>query len=341
MKMLSVATVAALGLLGATLTHAQSDYEETAYNGDSGSRSLFDNRWYVAPFVSFTWVDEDRGTDDGWGGGLSIGKPLNRWLNLELRTMYSNLNRDDGQGDFNTWDIGADGLLFFRREGFQPFLLAGIGTTYDDFSCNSQIKANGLCTRDGSDWSFMANAGAGFLVPISDRVALRADGRYRYETNQGGFNDAENFGDWIVSVGVQIPLGPLARPVTRTYSLSADTLFDFDEATLRPEGRSSITRLSRDLDDVSYESVNVVGHTDPIGSDAYNLELSDRRANTVRTELVQDGVPSGRVSARGVGETELKVTPEECAWARSKAELIECYQPNRRVDVSVEGVIPK
>lgn len=166
-------------------------------------------------------------------------------------------------------------------------------------------------------------------------------GRYRYETNQGGFNNADNFGDWIVSVGIQIPLGPLARPVTRTYSLSADALFDFDEANLRPEGRTSIARLSRDLDQVSYEAVDVVGHTDPLGSDAYNQDLSERRAGTVRTELVQEGVPSGRISSRGVGETQLKVTPAECAGAGSKAELIDCYQPNRRVDVSVQGVTEK
>lgn len=171
-----IPALAALGLLGASFAHAQSDYVETTYTGDSESRSLFDNRWYIAPFASYTWPDEDRGTDDGWGGGVSVGKPLNQWLNLELRTMYSELGRDNGQGDFNIWDIGVDGLVFFRREGFQPFLLAGIGTTYDEFSCDSTLKANGLCSREGSEWSSMANAGAGFLVPITDRVLLRADG---------------------------------------------------------------------------------------------------------------------------------------------------------------------
>ena len=334
-------SAAALAVATPMVVYAQSDYVETPSSGTMSSTPLFDNRWYVAPFASYTFAEDDRGTDDGWGGGVSFGKPLNKWLNLELRTMYSHLARDQGQGSFNTWDIGVDALVFFSRGGFQPFLLAGIGTTYDDFSCNSVIKANGLCSREGSDWSFMSNAGAGFVVPLSDRIALRMDGRYRYETNQGGFNAAENFGDWVVSAGIQIPLGPLARPVTRQYSLSADALFDFDSATLRPAGQSSIARLSRDLTEVSYESVDVTGHTDPLGSDAYNQDLSERRAGSVRTELVQEGVPSGRISARGAGESQLKVTPEECAGAGSRAALIECYQPNRRVDVSVYGVTPK
>jgi OOP family OmpA-OmpF porin len=334
-------SAAVLALAAPIFVYAQSDYVETPSSGGMTSASLFDNRWYVAPFASYTFAEEDRGTDDGWGAGASFGKPVNKWLNLELRTMYSHLARDQGQGSFNTWDIGVDALVFFKRGGFQPFLLAGIGTTYDDFSCNSVIKANGLCSREGSDWSFMSNAGAGFIVPLSERVALRMDGRYRYETNQGGFNDADNFGDWVVTAGIQIPLGPLARPVTRQYSLSADALFDFDKATLRPEGRTRIARLGTDLDNVSYDSVDVTGHTDPIGSDAYNQDLSQRRADSVRTELVQEGVPSGRINAQGVGETQLKVTPQDCAGARNRAALIECYQPNRRVDVSVYGVTTK
>ena len=334
-------SVAALALAAPNFVAAQSDYVETPSTGYASSTPLFDNRWYVAPFASYTFPEDNRGTDDGWGGGASVGKPLNKWLNLELRTMYSHLARDEGQGSFNTWDIGVDALAFFRRDGFQPFLLAGIGTTYDDFSCNSVIKTNGLCSREGSDWSFMSNVGVGFVIPISDRISLRMDGRYRYETNQGGFNDADNFGDWIVSAGIQIPFGRLARPVTRQYSLSADALFDFDEATLRPKGRTSIVRLSRDLQTVSYDSVDVTGHTDPLGSDVYNQDLSERRADSVRTELVQEGVPSGRISAQGVGETQLKVTPQDCAGAGSRAALIDCYQPNRRVDVSVYGVTPK
>jgi OOP family OmpA-OmpF porin len=143
---------------------------------------------------------------------------------------------------------------------------------------------------------------------------------------------------------VVIPLGDRAAPapkVTKTYELSADALFDFNQSSLKPAGRTTIDNFSRDLEQVNYDSIRVAGHTDPIGSQEYNLALSDRRANTVREELVDRGVPGDRITAQGYGKSNLKVTPADCAHAKSRAALIECYQPNRRVDVAVEGVTPK
>jgi OOP family OmpA-OmpF porin len=89
--------------------------------------------------------------------------------------------------------------------------------------------------------------------------------------------------------------------------------------------------------DASVNSIQVVGHTDPLGSDAYNQQLSERRANTVARYLASQGVPADRIRAEGRGETQLRVTPEECAaqGARSRSALIQCYQPNRRVEVTI------
>jgi len=300
---------------------------------------MFDDRWYVAPFGSYTWVDSDRGADDGWGGGFSVGKPINEWLNLEFRTMYSTLgNAGSSAGNYRVLDLGVDAQYFFRRKGFQPFLLAGIGTSQDDFSC----ARGAFCNNEHKDWSFMANAGAGFLVPINDKVAFRMDGRYRYSTNQGNFNRADNFGDWVLSAGIQIPFGSApAAPTTRRLELSADTLFAFNKSQLSSQGVNEINSLSRDLDQVSYESVDVTGHTDPIGSDEYNRRLSEDRADSVKGQLVQDGTPASGISTYGMGESQLKVTPGDCAGAKGKQALIDCYQPNRRVEVTVNGVTEK
>ncbi|MGE5155387.1 MAG: hypothetical protein ACM3ST_15430, partial [Bdellovibrio bacteriovorus] len=61
----------------------------------------------------------------------------------------------------------------------------------------------------------------------------------------------------------------------------------------------------------------------------------------VRNQLVTEGVPGDRISAQGFGETQLKVTEADCAGAKSRAALIECFQPNRRVEVTVEGMTAK
>jgi OOP family OmpA-OmpF porin len=108
-------------------------------------------------------------------------------------------------------------------------------------------------------------------------------------------------------------------------------------------GVSTIDNFARDLDKFDYTGVQVDGHTDPLGSDAYNQDLSDRRANTVRTQLISEGVPADRLRAQGFGETQLKITEAECRaqGAKTKEALIACLQPNRRVEVTVDGMTDK
>jgi outer membrane protein OmpA-like peptidoglycan-associated protein len=131
-------------------------------------------------------------------------------------------------------------------------------------------------------------------------------------------------------------------PVTRKTELSADTLFAFNKATLTRQGEAALDNFLQDLRGASVSSIRVIGHTDPLGSDAYNMQLSEERANSVTQYLVSHGVPADRIHAEGRGETELKVTPEECAaqGAKTRPALIQCYQPNRRVDMTVTGAAP-
>jgi hypothetical protein len=80
-----VLTVSAC-LLGTSLAAVAQTMEEGAYQ----TVPSFDTRWYISPFAAYTWADEDRGTDDGAGWGFAVGKPINEWLNLELRMTYTN-----------------------------------------------------------------------------------------------------------------------------------------------------------------------------------------------------------------------------------------------------------
>ncbi|WP_413437876.1 OmpA family protein [Sulfuriferula sp. GW1] len=128
---------------------------------------------------------------------------------------------------------------------------------------------------------------------------------------------------------------PAPVPVTvQKVSLSADALFDFNKATLKPKGKTTLDDFVRDLESAKYDEVHVVGHADRIGSHAYNQKLSVRRADSVKDYLVSKGVPADKISAKGVGETEPVTKPGECV-GRKSPKLIACLQPDRRVDIEV------
>jgi outer membrane protein OmpA-like peptidoglycan-associated protein len=126
------------------------------------------------------------------------------------------------------------------------------------------------------------------------------------------------------------PPAPVVMP-TEPLRLSADALFAFDSAVLTAEGRRSIDAV---LDQVriasQVQTIQVLGYTDRIGADAYNLALSQRRAQAVRDALVQGGVPAAAIMAEGRGKANPLV---QCDSAGRKA-LIACLAPNRRVELS-------
>jgi len=124
-------------------------------------------------------------------------------------------------------------------------------------------------------------------------------------------------------------------PVIQDQKLSADGLFPFgkgDLADIRDSGRAELDTFAAILlAGTPYEIVHVIGHSDRIGSDRANLDLSNRRARSVRDYLVQQGVPAERITAVGRGSVEPLVECEDMA----REALIECLAPNRRVEIRV------
>ena len=118
-------------------------------------------------------------------------------------------------------------------------------------------------------------------------------------------------------------------------TLDSKALFDFDKADLKPEGKAAIdSQIVGKIAQVQkLEVVLVTGHTDRLGSEAYNQKLSERRANTVRDYLVSKGVDKAKIETIGMGEKQPVV---QCSQKDRKA-LIECLAPNRRVEVQVKG----
>ncbi len=133
---------------------------------------------------------------------------------------------------------------------------------------------------------------------------------------------------------------PAPKPAAQKVTLAADALFDFDKAVLRPEGRAALDKLVSDLSGIKLEVIIAVGHADRIGSDKYNQNLSERRAAAVKDYLVSKGIEANRIYAEGKGETQPK-TGDACKNMgrehRSNAKLVQCLQPDRRVEIEVIG----
>jgi OOP family OmpA-OmpF porin len=127
-----------------------------------------------------------------------------------------------------------------------------------------------------------------------------------------------------------------AKPLPQKINFSADALFDFDKAVLKPEGKAMLDDLTRTLQGAKYEVILAIGHADRIGSAAYNQKLSVRRADAVKKYLADKGIEPNRVYAEGKGKSQPLTKPADCRGNKGKA-LIACLQPDRRVDVEVTG----
>lgn len=134
---------------------------------------------------------------------------------------------------------------------------------------------------------------------------------------------------------------PAAPPVPtplRRVSFAADSLFTFDQSVIRPEGKAELDRFARELQGTRFDVVSVEGHTDRLGTERYNQDLSQRRADSVKTYLVSSGgIDSGKVNATGRGESSPVTRPGDCVGNTPTAKLIACLQPDRRVLVEVSG----
>jgi OmpA-OmpF porin, OOP family len=131
------------------------------------------------------------------------------------------------------------------------------------------------------------------------------------------------------------PLKPEPKEAPKVITFSADALFDFDKSSLRPDGRTLLDNLVRQLDRATYNVIIVIGHTDRIGSAAYNQKLSERRAGTVKDYLVERGIPADVIRAEGRGKTQPLTHPGDCRNSLPRARLIACLQMDRRVDIDV------
>ncbi len=197
----------------------------------------------------------------------------------------------------------------------------------------------GLCWRTGY-WT-PADAVAGCDKPLEPKCAANEelkDGKCvakqivcgpNQELVDGACKDKAVTSKQVVCTGAQVLKNGVCvdLPKSEKVSFAADALFDFNKSVLKPEGKAKLDDLASKMSTINLEVIIAVGHTDSVGSDAYNQKLSIRRAESVKAYLVSKGVEANRIYTEGKGE-KVPVADNKTAEGRAK---------NRRVEIEVVG----
>ena len=301
----------------------------------------YDDRWYIAPQVSFVYADHARNTDNGTGFRLEFGKPIAESWNLEFGINDYKLDfKSPLTGSTHQTAYGPNALWFFydRPRVFAPFLLMGAGVM--EMNPDFATKSNDT----------YATVGVGFLSIPWDSW----DGAIRVSAQHIKMFGHDNFGDSILSVGLQIPISSRAAPAATVVPAASPPLtaepvemspemehattlphiielkgvnFEHDSDVLTSDSETVLDEAVETLKDHPNVHVTVAGFTDSVGAADYNVDLSHRRAESVEKYLIAHGIDSARLSAKGYGEAE-PIASNDTAEGRAM---------NRRVELIIEG----
>lgn len=334
-KLTKIATAVAI-ICSATSFGAQAQTSDWAYNPS----------WYIAPSINAMSTDSAFNVDNtGVGGGLRFGKAVSPNWDVQFGGTYSRAREANRRYQQET--LGVDALYMFSRKQFRPFVLVGAGAQFDKLN-----NSFGETTKT----SPFIEAGLGMQFAFNDRFAVQADVRrvhgFIRDNTFGGSRTDNNY----LTVGLNYSFGasptrpaervaaapvytpapapapmpaPAPAPKFERYTLSATELFEFDKSDLRAP-QPKLDEIAAALTgNTQINNIVVTGYTDRLGSNQYNLKLSERRAASVKNYLVGKGVDGSRLRTEGKGEANPVVQCDQ----RNRVELIKCLEPNRRVEI--------
>lgn len=347
-----------------------------AFGSASAHAEEFDDRWYFAPMGSYVLADDERSTDDGWGGVLAIGKRLSPRLELELRGQYLKYETDEEQQclllplpilctdppqDTEITSGGVGASYFFSPSGRGLFAhadaLFGDATLYNiglgfDIGQEVALRVEALYHIDDDASVEETQFNVGLRIPIGQRPAAEAPEPVRVVEPvapppkalcaDGIDNDGDGAIDYPSDPGCTSAIDddetnprcetPAAgQPVDLDGCAVGDSIvlngvnFEFDKATLTANAKTLLDQVADALQRRGDIKVEVAGHTDSKGSDAYNQALSEARAESVVEYLSGRGIDPVRMTPRGYGES-MPVADNESDAGR---------ELNRRVELKV------
>jgi len=320
--------------------------------GDIDTGRVAGNLLSAGPGLA-TFTRDERGL----GFKLFGGKQLNRYLAIEAgyfdlgKFEFSAVTADAGtmRGDtkYRGGNLDLVGQLPLTE---RLSVLGRAGVQYAE----ARTKIGGNRARAGAnlkDTGTNAKYGLGVEYKLSEAAALRWEvERYRTDANVAMGRNVDTASlSFVYKLGrpvaaayvapapvlapqpepVAAPVAPAPQPapVSEKVSFSAEALFDFDKSEVKPAGKAALDELLTNLQSMNPEVMVAVGHTDSVGSNAYNDKLSMRRANAVKAYLVSKGLDASRVYTEGKGETQ-PVADNATREGRAK---------NRRVTIELVG----
>ncbi|HHF3474885.1 TPA: porin OmpA [Haemophilus influenzae] len=357
MKKTAIALVVA-GLAAASVAQA-APQENTFYAGVKAGQGSFhdgiNNNGVIGGVVESSGYGYRRNTFTyGVFGGYQILNQDNFGLAAELG--YDNFGRaklrEVGKTRAKHTNHGAHLSLkgsYEVLEGLDVYGKAGVALVRSDYKVYEE--ANGARDHKKGRHSLRTSGlfAVGAEYAVLPELAVRLE--YQWLTRVGKLrtqdkpNSAINYNPWVGSINVGIsyrfgqgeaPVVAAPEMVSKTFSLNSDVTFAFGKANLKPQAQATLDSVYGEISQVKSAKVAVAGYTDRIGSDAFNVKLSQERADSVSNYFVAKGVAADAISATGYGEAN-PVTGATCDQVKGRKALIACLAPDRRVEIAVNG----
>jgi OmpA-OmpF porin, OOP family len=337
-KSMLLASAAALAICG-SVGSAEAGHFKGWYIGVEGGANWVQDWDFVEASLPTHTHNDTAEFETGWAAMATVGYAFhNNWrAELEvgyrandLPTIISRINNgpvfvgtytyNDGDGSLQEFTLMANVLYDIPlSEKVSLSLGAGVGAD----KANVEFGRNPAADLD--QWRLAYQGIAGLNVAVGSRTELFVNYRYlivdAVDIPIGAINghpdtDADDFQKHTVTFGLRYdlvadeepappvaPVAPMPPPINKQFIV----FFGFNKCNITSEADAVLSEAASSAKASGSASISIVGHTDTVGSSAYNQKLSECRADAAKSNLVGKGIPGGAISTSGRGESELIV----------------------------------